>query len=225
MQSWGTQSRFTVRDTGREPSKSAVIGLLCAALGIDREDDEALAPLVAMRMGVRVDRPGVMLQDFHTAGGGTIRGEDYGVALASGKGKRTVVSHRYYLSDASFLVGLQSDDEELLRRCDAALRSPHWPPSLGRRSFVPGLPVAVPDSIRAGGLREALASEPLRVRPREKQPDGLRLVLETDDTDAEVRQDQPISLRNGGRSFGLRYVTDAWLDVADLQIEEVAPCT
>ena len=22
MQSWGTQSRFTVRDTGREPSKS-----------------------------------------------------------------------------------------------------------------------------------------------------------------------------------------------------------
>ena len=32
MQAWGTQSRFTVRDTGLEPSKSGVIGLLCAAL-------------------------------------------------------------------------------------------------------------------------------------------------------------------------------------------------
>ena len=29
MQSWGVQSRFSVRDTGLEPSKSGVIGLLC----------------------------------------------------------------------------------------------------------------------------------------------------------------------------------------------------
>ncbi len=36
LQSWGTQSRFRVRDTGREPSKSGVIGLLCTALGRPR---------------------------------------------------------------------------------------------------------------------------------------------------------------------------------------------
>ncbi|NLO07691.1 MAG: type I-E CRISPR-associated protein Cas5/CasD, partial [candidate division WS1 bacterium] len=56
MQSWGTQSRFTVRDTGREPSKSAVIGLLCAALGVDRDEDDRLADLATMRMAVRIDR-------------------------------------------------------------------------------------------------------------------------------------------------------------------------
>ena len=38
MQSWGTQSRFTIRDTGYEPSKSGVIGLLCAALGKPRDE-------------------------------------------------------------------------------------------------------------------------------------------------------------------------------------------
>ena len=34
MQSWGTDSKFDVRRTGREPSKSGVIGLVAAALGI-----------------------------------------------------------------------------------------------------------------------------------------------------------------------------------------------
>jgi len=38
MQSWGTTSRFDQRDTGKEPSKSGVIGLVAAALGIDREN-------------------------------------------------------------------------------------------------------------------------------------------------------------------------------------------
>ena len=33
MQSWGTQSRFLVRDTGMEPSKSGVIGLLSPLWG------------------------------------------------------------------------------------------------------------------------------------------------------------------------------------------------
>ena len=37
MQSWGTRSRFSNRDTGLEPSRSGVIGLLCAALGRPRE--------------------------------------------------------------------------------------------------------------------------------------------------------------------------------------------
>ena len=38
MQSWGTRSRFSNRDTGLEPSRSGVIGLLCAALGRPREE-------------------------------------------------------------------------------------------------------------------------------------------------------------------------------------------
>src|SRR5512147_835084 len=74
MQSWGVQSDFTYRDTGLEPSKSGVIGLLCAALGKPRDEahpdshsQPRLAELATLRMGVRVDREGLLQRDYHTA--------------------------------------------------------------------------------------------------------------------------------------------------------------
>lgn len=33
LQSWGSDSKFETRKTGREPTKSGVVGLLAAALG------------------------------------------------------------------------------------------------------------------------------------------------------------------------------------------------
>ena len=135
MQSWGTQSRFTMRDTGLEPSKSGVIGLLCAALGRGRE--EPLDDLASLRMGVRVDQPGAMKMDYQTAGGGLIReGRTYGVRKPSGKAGETVISNRYYLADADFLVGLEGSDGLLLRRLHDALLEPVWQLFLGRKAFV-----------------------------------------------------------------------------------------
>ena len=37
LQSWGADSKFEVRKTDREPTKSGVIGLLAAALGLRRD--------------------------------------------------------------------------------------------------------------------------------------------------------------------------------------------
>ena len=67
MQSWGTTSRFDDRDTAKEPSKSGVLGLVAAALGIDRENWVELEPLCHLCMGVRHDRPGVPKRDYQTA--------------------------------------------------------------------------------------------------------------------------------------------------------------
>ena len=86
MQAWGVQSRFGVRDTTREPSKSGVVGLLAAALG--RPRDAAIDDLAALRMGVRVDREGTLLRDYHTA---------QEVYRAKGGIKPTELSTRYYL--------------------------------------------------------------------------------------------------------------------------------
>ena len=59
MQSWGDESKFTTRRTLREPTKSGVVGLLGAAMGIRREQGEEIARLsCALRMGVRVDQEG-----------------------------------------------------------------------------------------------------------------------------------------------------------------------
>lgn len=209
MQSWGTQSRFSVRDTGLEPSKSGVIGLLCAALGKPREERvgdgfPALAELAALRMGVRVDREGVPKVDYHTAGGTHRRGQTYGVVRASGKPGETVTSRRHYLADADFLVGLESD-EGLLRRLDEALARPHWQLSLGRKSFVPSVPVRLPDGIRAGSLEISFESYVVKDRHVQQREPTLRVVLDARPEEAtEVRADVPLSFAE--RRFVLRHV-------------------
>jgi len=205
MQSWGTRSRFTERDTELEPSKSGVIGLLCAALG--RQRGESVDDLSALRMGVRVDHEGALARDYHTAGART------GIARADGSlSKDAVVSNRYYLADADFLVGLEGSDRGLLDELDAALRAPRWQLFLGRKSFPPGLPLYLPESgIRDADLETALASEPLPLRPLafaqsgDRQP--LRYVIQREPgATAEVRMDQPIGAAFLERNFGPRWV-------------------
>ena len=151
MQSWGTTSRFDERDTQLEPSKSGVLGLICAALGRDRS--ESVEDLAALKMGVRVDREGLLMRDYHTA---------TGVMTAAGKPDlhRTVVSPRFYLSDAAFLVGLAGNDTDLLHSVRAALRAPVWPLALGRKAFPPSLPVWLEDNLVDADLRDALANAP-----------------------------------------------------------------
>ena len=91
LQSWSVDARFGERLTLQEPSKSGVIGLLCAALGRDRK--EPIDDLVSMPFGVRVDRPGVLLRDYHPA---------LEVAAAGTTSRDTGLSNRWYLADAAF---------------------------------------------------------------------------------------------------------------------------
>ncbi|MFK0050010.1 type I-E CRISPR-associated protein Cas5/CasD [Streptomyces sp. NPDC090741] len=72
LQSWGLVSHFTRRDTHSRPTKSGVIGLCAAALGLDRTADLCAEdlPLAELRFGVRADRPGVPVRDYHTVGAG-----------------------------------------------------------------------------------------------------------------------------------------------------------
>ena len=67
LQSWGIDSKFDRRYTGRVPSKSGVIGLCAAALGYKRNEDVFIGKLSLLKYGVRIDKPGVMLKDFHMA--------------------------------------------------------------------------------------------------------------------------------------------------------------
>ena len=203
MQSWGVQSRFTVRDTGADPSKSGVVGLLCAALGRCR--DASIVDLAALTMAVRVDSEGHLSSDYHTA---------QNVLKASGGIKNTEVSRRYYLSDARFLVALQGDDMDLLTQLYHALRDPHWPLYLGRKAFVPGEPVWLNDGLRPEQtLQDALHHYPWQGRCRlQDRPPRLRLVIE-DPAGSEVRPDQPISFAE--RRFGPRRISTCWITMED----------
>lgn len=205
MQSWGTTSRFDERDTQLEPSKSGVVGLLCAALGRDRA--EPVNDLAELRMGVRVDREGLLMRDYQTATGVLI------AADAKPKLDRTVVSPRYYLADAAFLVGMEGANRDLLEQVDAALRAPCWPLALGRKAFVPSMPIwfgAAPKDASTPGLRpgtlETALTEPRRIAPPrfEQRGEPLRLLLEHPSSGA-LRHDQPIA-PFAKRRFGPRFV-------------------
>ena len=226
MQSWGTSSRFTQRDTGPEPSKSGVIGLLCAALGKPRAEEPGqserwppLADLANLQMGVRIDRAGSVGVDFQTAGGGSMAGQKYGVAHVHGGLFGSVMSHRYFLQDASFLVGLSGADRGLLERLHLAVAAPVWPLYLGRKSYVPSVPPFVKDGLVDVDLRTAFATYPLAPGADE----AVRVVLEeATPQGSEPRMDQPLDFAR--RLFGRRYVRVEPLSALRADGEEVPPC-
>ncbi len=216
MQAWGVSSRFSERDTGLEPSKSGVIGLLCAALGkprleVPHSELPALEQLAALRMGVRVDRPGKMGVDFQSVGGGKFAGRSYGVVKANKSRPESVLSWRYFLQDAVFLVGLQGADEALLSKLHNALRQPVWPLFLGRKSYVPACPPYLADGLQPGTLEEVLTTYPYFYPPEEPR---VRFVLEqAQPLGCERRVDVPLDFAR--RRFGVRYVNTVFINVAE----------
>jgi CRISPR system Cascade subunit CasD len=209
MQSWGVQSHYTVRDSGIEPSKSGVIGLLCAALG--RPRSAAVDDLAALRMGVRVDREGTLCSDYHMA-------QD--VLDSDGKKIRTSIpTHRYYLSDAAFLVGLEGDGN-LLKNLQYALQHPVWALYLGRKAFTPSAPVRLQDGLRTGEfLEHALEQYGWIVRRSEQTiPGQVRVVWDAADGN-QVRPDVPVSFAE--RRFSSRRVKVGFIPAPNCVSPEV----
>ena len=56
LQSWGYNSEYTYRNTGLFPTKSAVLGLCCAAKGLNRGSDEEREFLEAVADCLRSQR-------------------------------------------------------------------------------------------------------------------------------------------------------------------------
>lgn len=197
LQAWGYESKFETRRTSREPTKSGVIGLLASALG--RSRDESVQDLNELSFGVRVDHEGELLHDYHT------------VKLNESK---TYVTHRYYLSDAVFLVGLESDNEELLQKLNNAVLSPAFPLFLGRRSCPPTLPLSL--GIRECSLLEALQSEPwlisqyMQKKLKNRSNFKLRIITDSDPKDSRaVRQkDVAVSFDPRKRQYGYRPIVE-----------------
>lgn len=214
LQAWGMDSKFDIRRTGREPTKSGVVGLLAAALGIGRGNPSELQPLCQLRMGVRVDREGQVLRDFHTvwgykrgAGNRLVYDKDTGRPVPAGK--NTYVTNRYYLCDAVFLVGLEGE-AAYLNTLEEALRRPAFPLFLGRRSCPPTLPLVL--GVRDLTLEDALKAEPWQSRVG-SAAGLLRLRIETprgEAAPARIR-DFPVSFNPQRRQFAFRGARESYL--------------
>lgn len=203
LQSWGASSRFTRRTTESAPTKSGVIGLLAAAAGIERGDDTRLAPLAAMRFGVRIDQPGTRIRDFHTA--------HHAVT-----GKAMPLTERFYLADAVFVAAVEGE-QTLLDGLHAALQAPVYLPFLGRRSCPPAQPLQLGLSQNTR-LEDVLQEVPwqasawYRRQHRRRSPQTLTVLREATADEhgaADTLRDQPLSFAAAHRRHALRTVVTA----------------
>lgn len=210
IQSWGDESKYNIRHTWREPSKSGVIGMICAAMGMRRDSEDIVKLAKTLRMGVRIDQPGTTMVDFHTAlaplysADGTARHAKDGSLLMD---KSPDVTYRHYLCDACFLVGLESTDRDILQTIAQALQHPVFPLFLGRRSCPPTGPIVL--GIRDESLIESLKKEEWLASEwyRRKTASGkLHIICEASCADdvAIVRHDLPVSFSPVHRQFAFR---------------------
>lgn len=200
MQAWGVQSRFGVRDTGREPSKSGLVGLLGSALGRPRHAD--FSDLAQLNMAVRVDQEGTLQRDYHTAGA-----DGYYRASGGVERKNAILSTRYYLADAIFLVGLEGEPA-LLHTIAHALQHPVWPLFLGRKAFPPSQPLCLADGLQEKPLREAIQAYPWLGQNQHTYRDLKRVRLVYDDPEGiDTRPDYPLSFVQKERHFLPRRLT------------------
>ncbi len=142
MQSWGYQSKFDRRTSFSQPTRSGIFGMLCAAMGIDRNDTASLADLANLKLTVYTFHLEGRLTDFHTVGGGWDKKRDkrHIVPKADGSGGDTVVTYREYLQQGKFGVLLQGPCAQL-EKIAAALENPCWGVWLGRKACIPAAPI------------------------------------------------------------------------------------
>jgi CRISPR system Cascade subunit CasD len=187
LQSWGESARFNLRPTQPVPTKSGVLGLVCAAMGTPRQDTEMLKCLNQLSFGVRVDCPGQLLIDFHTVSK---------VVNVEGKiPQDTTPTDRYYLAGAEFIAGLEGKDHTLLKRIHDALLKPHWLLSLGRKSCMPG---------KYPWLRDGLSDLDLETALRNWNNTAPKLLEIEDTNEGSLRMDNPLHF--GQRQYAPRLV-------------------
>jgi len=172
MASWGDIAVGELRGTSTRPSRSALIGLLSAALGVTREDHITLESMVkSYRFAVRVDRQGTLIRDFHTWQRPKFkRGMKYETRkeeLEAGD-LGTGISRRDYCCDARYVVCMWTEGDDppfSLREIKEAVARPRFVLYLGRKSCPPGLPITV-NIVQADSVCEAFNMTD-REKPRE----------------------------------------------------------
>ena len=201
LQSWGADSKFDTRRTCKEPTKSGTIGLVAAALGIKRDEDDKIKDLASLRFGVRVDKEGTPLNDFHV-----MKAEDV---------KDPFISNRHYLQDAVFIAALESENEELLEKINDALKNPAFPIFLGRRSCPPAKKLAL--GIFHGTIEENFKTFPVS----EQGASNVRVIIDTES--GSTIRDMPISFNPANRKHGFRCFTEYMLPVCKNKVIDHDP--
>ncbi len=211
-QAWPASALFTdQRPTMRFPTRSALTGLIGAALGIRHDPATGyadLSELDPLQYAVRIDQPGSQRRDYHTAGGGHVDTIHTGDGGPRPGAHGTLVSHRWFLANAAFTVAVTSADADLANQCARALRAPVFALYLGRRGFPPSYPPLLRDGL--DDPAEELHNLPLHRQSEHGEDDSqvvVRYVLDADPQDGGPPPSRIKDVPKPGRVFGTR---DVW---------------
>lgn len=232
MAAWGDIAVGEYRPSFAHPSKSALVGLLAAALGI-RRDEEARqnALAAACSYAVRVDAMGTLLRDYHTIhvpSSGTIRNpRTYYTRRAelAESDLNTILSSRDYRCDAVYTVAitLREGSAFSVVELDDALRKPVFTLYLGRKSCPLAFPL-FPQVISAATVKDALHKALV--------PDDLKCLIQEksnlvywEGEQGGYEREQVITRRDEPLSRKRWQFSERKENFATVSREEESPCT
>jgi CRISPR system Cascade subunit CasD len=163
LAAWGDIAVGEYRPSFSHPGKSAIVGLLAAALGIRRDEVELQKALTeTCSFAVRVDAMGTLLRDYHTT---QVPSAKKGVthytrrSELAGDDLNTILSSRDYRCDAAYTVVIEVREGAAYtaQQLADALAKPAFIPYLGRKTCPLALPLQ-PKEVTRETLKAALAS-------------------------------------------------------------------
>lgn len=164
LASWGQAAVGGDRPTCLQPTRSAILGLLGAGLGIKRDDETDLRALQdSVAIAVKQIVPGSLMRDYHTT---QVPSHSNKVVHRSRKSElaetklNTILSSRDYRCDGLWVVAVSLTEAAsvTLDQLQAALLKPVFALSLGRKSCPLALPMH-PNLLQPTSLKSALDSD------------------------------------------------------------------
>lgn len=174
MASWGQPAVGGDRPTGPVPTRSGLLGLLAAALGIKRDNERELADLrTSVNFGIKQTVPGSLIRDYHTT---QVPSVNRKFTYRSRKSElsedkvNTILSGRDYRCDGLWVVAVTLSDKAVysLEQLKDALVKPVFLLYLGRKSCPLSLPL-MPRVVTAENLKVALDTKYPPVTRSEKE--------------------------------------------------------
>ena len=208
LAAWGDIAVGEYRPSFAHPGKSAIIGLLAAALGIRRDEEERQKSLTEFcSFAVRVDAMGLLLRDYHTTQvppsgtGRNYRTFNTRKAELAEDNLNTILSTRDYRCDAAYTVAITVADNSpfTVLQLSAALQKPVFTLYLGRKSCPLSLPLQ-PQVLNAASLRDVLESVPTSDERSDICHKEEALIFWEDGMDSGLERQQIIIRRDAPRS-------------------------
>ena len=176
LAAFGTIAVGERRPTADRPAKSAVLGMIASALGIERSQEDTLRALTSsLGYAVRVEDAGLLASDYHTTQVPparrnrrfATRAEELSIPKSD---LRTILSFREYRTGvlATICVWLKTPGPVTLDAMEAALKAPAFVLFAGRKAYPLMLPCR-PVVVETAGLRAGFEAYDASETDRQRQ--------------------------------------------------------